>query len=180
MKVKNRCASAVVYNIPDLHIRRRFTPGEVKEISEEELTQLKYQPGGEYLLVHYLQVERDNYHKLGLDEPEREYFYTDEQIKDLITKASLEEFLDALDYAPEGVIDLFQHYSTILPMSDLQKIEAFKQRTGFDVAAALKNNVVEEVAEAAPVRKRRVDSETVTHERRVEAETPKYNIISEN
>ena len=161
MKIKNRSASVVVYNIPDMHVRRRFIPGEVKDVTAEELRQLKYQPGGEYLLAHYLQVSQEDYPSLDMAEPEREYFYTDEQIKELITTASLDEFLDALDYAPEGVINMFKEYSTTLPMTDLQKINAFRERTGYDVAEALKNAKAvasdEGIEIAAPVRQRRVD-----------------------
>ena len=40
MKVKNRSASVVGYKVPDLNVRRRFVPGEIKEIPVEELQQL--------------------------------------------------------------------------------------------------------------------------------------------
>lgn len=56
MRVKNRSVSVVGYTIPDLNIRRRFVPGEIKEISNEELDKLLYQPGGHYLLANFLQV----------------------------------------------------------------------------------------------------------------------------
>ena len=35
--VKNRSASTIVYKIPEDNIRRRFTPGETKRISYDEL-----------------------------------------------------------------------------------------------------------------------------------------------
>ena len=54
MKVKNRSASVVVYTVPDLKVRRRFVPGEIKEIPQEELQQLLYQPGGEEILTSCL------------------------------------------------------------------------------------------------------------------------------
>lgn len=34
MKVKNRSASVVGYKLPDLNVRRRFVPGEIKEIPQ--------------------------------------------------------------------------------------------------------------------------------------------------
>jgi len=40
--VKNRSGSVVAYTIPEDNIRRRFTPGETKRISYEELLHLSY------------------------------------------------------------------------------------------------------------------------------------------
>ena len=108
INVKNRSAGNVVYTVPDLKVRRDFMPGEIKTIDPEELTQLSYTQGGRLLITQYLQI---------LDEPAREeingpiepeYNFTDEDIKNLILKGSLDSFLDALDFAPIGVIDLIK------------------------------------------------------------------------
>ena len=136
MKVKNRSHSVVVYTIPDLNIIRRFAPGEVKEVELTELQKLAYQPGGTYILANCLQVNKENAKTLDLN-PEREYFMTEQQIKDLILKGSIDEFLDALDFAPKGVIDMIKSFAMTLPMSDLVKAEALKEKTGFDVVKAL-------------------------------------------
>ena len=66
MKVRNRSASVVGYRVPDLNVRRRFVPGEVKEIPVEELQQLLYQTGGRELLTHYLQVSKDEIKQLDM------------------------------------------------------------------------------------------------------------------
>lgn len=163
MRIKNRSAGVVVYSIPDMNIRRRFAPGEVKDISKEEISKLMYQPGGHYLLVNYLQANQEDIAQLDMPEPEKEYYYTDEQIKELMTSGSLDEFLDALDFAPEGIIDLFKKYAVELPLRDLYKIDALKKKTGFDTTKALENAKAIEteetvVVETAP--KRRVSAET--------------------
>ena len=124
MKVRNRGASVVGYKIPDLNIRRRFAPGEIKEIPEEELKQLLYQPGGRELLVNFLQVKQDDVKKIDLEEQEKEYYYSDEKVKEIVLSGSLDEFLDTLDFAPEGVINLIKKYAVSLPMTDLNKIKA--------------------------------------------------------
>ena len=54
--VKNRSAGMVVYNIPELNIRRQFQPGEVKRISHNELEALSFRPGGKEIIANYLQV----------------------------------------------------------------------------------------------------------------------------
>lgn len=166
MKVRNRSASVVGYRIPDSNIRRRFVPGEIKEIPQEELKKLLYQAGGRELLENYLQVNKSDIAGLDMNEPEREYFYTDDQIKDLITTGSLDEFLDMLDFAPDGVINLVKSYAVSIPMADLNKIKALKEKTGFDVAKALQNDTETEKTEAATP-KRRVNND-------------KYKIISDN
>lgn len=167
MKIRNRSASVVGYKIPDLNIRRRFVPGEVKEIPKEELEKLLYQTGGRELLENYLQVAVEDVKKLNMDTPEQEYFYTDNEIKDLILTGSLDEFLDMLDFAPEGVINLVKDYAIKLPMADRNKMNALKEKTGFDVNKALENTAdITEVMETAP--KRRVNKES------------KYKVITDN
>ena len=165
MRVKNRSVSVVGYTIPDLNIRRRFVPGEIKEISNEELDKLLYQPGGHYLLANFLQVQKDDAKKINMIEPEREYFFSEEQVKDLILTGSLDAFKDALDFAPQGIIDLIKHYAVALPMNDIAKIDALKKATGFDASKALSNikavaettNDIITSATETPTKKRRVE-----------------------
>ena len=47
--------------------------------------------------------------------------------------------MDCLDYAPVGVIDLLKKYSVALPVTDINKRQALKEKTGFDVDVAIKN-----------------------------------------
>ena len=165
MRVKNRSVSVVGQTIPDLNIRRRFVPGEIKEISNEELDKLLYQPGGHYLLANFLQVQKDDAKKINMIEPEREYFFSEEQVKDLILTGSLDAFKDALDFAPQGIIDLIKHYAVALPMNDIAKIDALKKATGFDASKALSNikavaettNDIITSATETPTKKRRVE-----------------------
>lgn len=167
MKIRNRSASVVGYTIPDLHVHRRFSPGEIKEISKEEIEQLLYQPGGRAILTDYLQVSQDDIKEIDMEEQEKEYYYTEDEIKKVITSGSIDEFLDMLDFAPEGVINLVKNYATSLPMTDLYKIQALKDKTGFDASKALEHlkEVDDEPKAEAP--KRRVTEN-------------KYKIITEN
>lgn len=172
MRIKNRSAGVVVYNIPDLNIRRRFAPGEVKEISKEEIAKLIYQPGGHYLLMNYLQANKEDIAGLNVSDPEREYYYTEEQIKELMTTGSLDAFLDALDFAPEGMIDLFKKYAVSLPLRDLYKIEALKEKTGFDATKVIENEKAIAASDETAV--------NTVRKRRVEETPSKYKIVSEN
>lgn len=134
--IKNRSSSLVGYKIPEKNIRREFAPGEVKRVTFEEIQLLSYQPGGLVLLIDFLQVNPDVLSALGYT-AEPEYYMDEDQIKDLLLNGSIDEFLDCLDFAPNGVINLIKQFAVSLPLSDLQKRKALKRITGFDVDKAL-------------------------------------------
>ena len=137
--VKNRSAGVVAYSIPEDNIRRRFTPGETKRISYEELLHLSYQPGGRELMAAFLQIQSEGVPKsLGI-KTEPEYYMSESQVVDLLKNGSLPQFLDCLDFAPEGVIELVKKFALELPLSDYDKRQALKAKTGFDVDAAIAN-----------------------------------------
>jgi hypothetical protein len=181
-KVKNRSAGVACYKIPDLGIRRSFAPGEIKEISAEELEKLTYRPGGMAILSNFLQImEPEAIAKVGLN-PQPEYHMSENDIKNLLLTGSLDEFLDCLDFAPPGVIDLIKKMSVSLPLGDISKRKALKDKTGFDCDAALKH-VMEEMEDegentilktGAPERRVKKE-EPVSTGRRT---TPKYNVVS--
>ena len=45
----------------------------------------------------------------------------------------MDEFLDCLDFAPDGVIDLIKQYAVALPLNDVAKREALKNKFDYDV-----------------------------------------------
>ena len=137
--VKNRSASMVVYRIPEEGIRREFAPGESKKIHYSELEKLSYQSGGRMLMANFLQIEDESVTDNLNIHTEAEYYMSEEQIIDLIKNGSLDAFLDCLDYAPVGVIDLLKKFAVSLPMNDIKKRQALKEKTGFDVDVAIRN-----------------------------------------
>lgn len=146
-KVANRSASSVVYRIPELNIRRTFAPGEVKILSYEELQKLSYQPGGRELMANFLQIQSHGI-VASLNIPAQpEYYMTEKQIVELLKAGTQDEFLDCLDYAPVGVIDLIKKFAVSLPLTDYDKRQALKAKTGFDVDEAIKNQNAEKTEE---------------------------------
>lgn len=135
--VKNRSASMVVYKIPEEGIRREFAPGESKKIKYSELEKLSYQSGGRALMANFLQIIDETVTENLNIHTEAEYYMSEEQIAELIKSGSQEAFLDCLDYAPVGVIDLLKKYAVSIPMTDINKREALKAKTGFDVDKAI-------------------------------------------
>lgn len=145
--VKNRSASMVVYRIPEDGIRREFAPGESKKIGYSELEKLSYQSGGRALMANFLQIEDESVTDNLNIRTEAEYYMSEDQIVDLIKNGSLDAFLDCLDYAPVGVIDLLKKYAVSIPMNDIQKRKALKEKTGFDVDVAIRNMEAEKAEE---------------------------------
>lgn len=177
LKVKNRSASLAVYSIPEINIRREFAPGETKNITYGELEKLSYQPGGRTIMQNFLQIiDPEATSDLGINR-EPEYDLSEQQIVDLMTKGSLDAFLDCLDFAPVGVIDLIKKFSVSLPLNDIDKRDALKKKTGFDVTVALANMQKEKEDMETPAvenKERRVKAESAPEGRRT---TPKYNVV---
>lgn len=159
-EVKNRSSSVLVYRIQDTGVRREFLPGEVKKIDHDELEKLSYQPGGMSAIANYLQIKDPEGVKEFTKKVEPEYYLTEEQIVDLILNGSLDSFLDCLDFAPSGVIELVKDLSVSLPISDYEKRQALKDKLGFNVDAAIqhvqeeKNEKKAESTEEAPTQRR--------------------------
>lgn len=169
--VKNRSSSVVVYRIPETNLRREFEPGEIKRVSFGELEKLTYQPGGRELLENFLQILEEevttdlNVHR------EIEYDMSEAQVRDLLLSGSLDAFLDALDFAPIGVIDLIKTMSVQLPLTDLNKRRALKEKTGFDVDRALVHVEEERMAEMQKD-PNKIDTADAAPTRRVKTEEP--------
>ena len=181
-RVKNRGASLVIYKIPEDGIRREFKPGQTLTISSEELEKLTYQPGGTIILSQFLQIlDLDAIEQFHI-KTEPEYHMSEAQVADLIKNGSLDAFLDALDFAPIGVIDLIKKLSIDIPMTDIQKRKALKNKTGFDVEAALRHNEEDKEESQTTILKqnnngeRRVKQPEATPGRRTSV--PKYNVVS--
>ena len=137
--VKNRSAGVVVYKIPEDSIIRRFAPGETKRLPYEELLHLSYQPGGRELMANFLQIQSEGVPKsLGI-KTEPEYYMSEAQVVDLLKNGSMEAFLDCLDFAPIGVIELIKKFAVSLPLDNYEKRQALQAKTGLDVDKAIAN-----------------------------------------
>ena len=196
VRIKNRSASQIIYTIPELGIRREFSPGETKIIAFDELEKLNWQAGGRELMMSFLQVT-ENKAIEDLNIPtEVEYHMSEEQIIDLLLNGDLDAYLDCLEFAPVGVIDLIKLYAVELPLTDTRKIEALKEKTGFDAAVAYKNKMADlapdDAAPAAQEEEKKPAAQTngrrrtnVSYEKKEEtvaeepaAKLPKYNVVS--
>lgn len=136
--VVNKFGGTVGYNVPDLGVHRNFYPNESKEISFEELQKLSYAPGGDVILKEFLEIkDKEAIAELFHSEPEPEYFYSKEDIIKIMTTGSLDQFLDCLDFAPESILETIKGVAVDLPLNDVAKRDAIRDKLGFDVARAI-------------------------------------------
>lgn len=163
IKVTNRSGSFVGYGVDEMNLRRDFAPNETKTITEEELLKLSYQPGGQalidaYFLIHDKELASEVSPQVS---QEPEYNLTEEEVKAMLKKqGNLDEFLDCLDFAPDGVKDLIKSLSVSMPLTDTEKMEAIQKVLGFNVANAIRIRKESEVDKKTPTRERRVKEST--------------------
>lgn len=176
--VQNRSASMVGYAIEEHHILREFQPRETKQIPFWELEQLSFQSGGRRLISDFLLIrEAEVTNNLNIP-TQPEYYMTEPEIKALLETGSQDAFLDCLDFAPDGVIEIIKKMAVELPLNDMAKRQALEKKTGFDVGKALETMVADETDEpaATDTPTRRVQPTTsTTPGRRV---TPNYKVVS--
>lgn len=135
--VENRTAGKIVYQIPDRRIRRELAPRQAIRVPKDEIEALSYTAGGLDLIRNHLLVKDEqvlddlNIHR------EPEYYMNADNVAKLIREGSLNEFKDALDFAPEGVKEMIKDLSVQIPLNDFSKRQALKEMTGFDVDAAI-------------------------------------------
>ena len=174
VKVTNRFDGTLGYKIDDLGIKRQYQPNETKIVTFEELEKLSYEPGGLRVIKEYLKIDDIEVVKELLPgySPEEtpEYYYTDEDLKRIILTSTENEFLDCLDFAPEGVIERLKTLATELPIKNTDKNKALFEKTGYNAIAAYENahakfdNGDTDTAEETKTAHRRVSVASATKE----------------
>lgn len=138
--ITNRSAGVAAYYLPESNKLRQFYPRETKTVPYSEIEAVSAQPGGRELLYNYFYIDNIEAVKESLNvEPEPEYYLKEEDIDKWLVSSTLDEFKDALDFAPEGIKALIKEHSVSLPLNDLQKCEAIKAQLGFDCLRAIQN-----------------------------------------
>ena len=141
VRVTNRDNGHVGYRIPDMNnLVRDFSANETKNITVEELKKLAYISGGPTLIRDYLIIDDAEVVKEVLGEVEPEYYYTENDVKNLLLTGSLDALKDCLEFAPKGTIDLVKKLAIEMPLNDIAKRKAILEMTGFNVDAAIMVN----------------------------------------
>lgn len=141
VRVTNRDNGHVGYRIPDMNnLVRDFSANETKNITVEELKKLAYISGGPTLIRDYLIIDDAEVVKEVLGEVEPEYYYTEDDVKNLLLTGSLDALKDCLEFAPKGTIDLVKKLAIEMPLNDIAKRKAILEMTGFNIDAAIMVN----------------------------------------
>lgn len=135
--VANRAVGTLSYDLPELRISRHFEPKEVKEIPFGELHALYQTSGGRVLIEDCLSIkDKDALQALNVN-VEPEYFYSEDEVKKIMVNGTMDEFLDMLDFAPVGVLDIVKNLAVSLPLNDVEKREAILEKLSFNVTKAI-------------------------------------------
>lgn len=138
IEVKNNINAVVAYSVPDMNnLVRTFPPKSMKKVTMEELRKLSYTTGGYQLLKNYLSIENKQAVEELLGEVEPEYFYTTDELKNLLLTGSLDQLEDFLNFAPEGLKDTIKDLAVSLEINDVHKRDMIKKFLDFDVTKAL-------------------------------------------
>ena len=181
--VKNRNNGSTGYTL-DNNFHREFSYQEEKKVPFEELKRLSYAPGGAYILDNYLIIENEEALNLLNMHTEREYFYEEDQIRDLLfNNDNLDLFADFLDFAPEGAVELAKKIAIEEQVPDVRKRKMLSERTGLNINNAIMINGIMDAEDEAPAestKQRRVPVEsqkTETAEKTPQRRVPQYKVI---
>lgn len=140
IRLINRDSGFIGYTVPDTGLYRKFTPGETKTVTFDEIEKLSWAPGGREMLKEYLIIDDKEAAEEILGEVEPEYFYTKNEVKKLLQDGSLEQLQDALEFAPEGVINLIKEEAVEMKIDSTAKREEIQKATNFNVTRSIELN----------------------------------------
>lgn len=181
VEVTNRNNGITGYTL-NSGMERIFNINETKKVPLEELQEVEAMPGGEYLLRNYLMIKD----KTALDylnvEPEPEYFYTENEIKELLLNGTLDQLEDCLNFAPQGVLDILKDKAVSLEIPDMRKRDLISKKLGFNIDNAIKiekafkeDSTLNNKETTTPERK---STPVVVEDKPVRKASSKYNVVS--
>ena len=181
VEVTNRNNGITGYTL-NSGMERIFNINETKKVPLEELQEVEAMPGGEYLLRNYLMIKD----KTALDylnvEPEPEYFYTENEIKELLLNGTLDQLEDCLNFAPQGVLDILKDKAVSLEIPDMRKRDLISKKLGFNIDNAIKiekafkeDSASNNKEATVPERK---STPVVVEDKPVRKVQSKYNVVS--
>lgn len=140
IKVTNRDNGVVAYTVPDLDVTRHFQKNETKEISMDELRKLSYLPGGQTIIDNYFIIHNKEAVEELVSNIQPEYFYTEEEVKKLLSSGTLDQLDDCLSFAPQGVIELIKEIAVRTKLNDIKKRDLIFEKTGYNISRAIEIN----------------------------------------
>nr|DAF55227.1 MAG TPA: hypothetical protein [Siphoviridae sp. ctZHD14] len=181
--VKNLMSYQVGYKTLN-GVSRHFAPHQVINITAGELRELTYERGGLILLQNYLQVGNQKLaQEFGISSDMIEYNWTEKDVIDALTTSDIDILLDALDFAPDGIVEELKNKAIELEIADNNRIMAINKRLGVDISQIIKNkHVYDKTTDTdkaeQPKQRRSTTAKTTTTRRRTtkKVETEKKEV----
>ena len=163
VKVRNMVDYNVGYKIEEDNIRRQFSPHEVKTVTAGELRKLDYTRGGHVLLTSYLAVQNKSLaQEFGVDEDSyaNEYNWDAAKVDQVLLSEPVEVLQDAMDFAPEGILQLIKDRAIALRLDSMDKRKVISDAMKIDLNGMIELAVKAESTEtkSAPKKTRRASS----------------------
>lgn len=138
--IQNLTDYQVGYIVPEVGTKRGFMPQQCRQIAAGELRAVYAAPGGESLFTDYLAIkdkELASEFNISTDAFEHEYNWTQKEVDNVLLYGSLDKLKDALEYAPQGIVDLIIDRAIAVKLPDNNKLAAIKEFTGRDIASMI-------------------------------------------
>lgn len=137
--VKNMMGHEVGYTTIN-GVTRHFAPHMTINIKASELRDLSYETGGLIFLQNYVRVGNPTLAaEFGISDDAIEYNWNEDDIVKALTTSDLDVLLDALDFAPEGIVEELKNKAIELEIADGNRIAAINKRLGVDINTMIKN-----------------------------------------
>lgn len=147
--VQNLTNNDVVYIDDNGGIARRmvFHAQQTIPVEKEVIERMQYDTGGAVLLKDFLSVKDDDMRTdIGIPADQIEYNWTKEDVKNLLTSGEEDALRDALDFAPQGIIDMIIDMAVAMPLNDRNKVEIIAEATGRNIEMMINNKLQYEKA----------------------------------
>lgn len=144
VEVMNRNNGTTGYTLNDGR-HESFQAGETRKISLNDLEELSYIPGGQYMLENYLIIKDQSALDFLQINTEPEYFYTEAEISKILLSSdpeSLDQLEDCLNFAPAGVIEIVKDIAVKKQIPDVRKRKLITKMTGFSIDNAIMVNEI--------------------------------------
>lgn len=149
-------------------------------LSEENIRNIAYNPGGRFILENRLIVNDPELVKELELNLELEDTYTPDDIKDLIINGSKDQLEDALNFGNEGTRELIKDTAIDLEINDLEKRKVIQDFTHVDVNSAINNKsgeTEEHTVQATTEVKHRKAAPFKSNKSVEEDKEPQYKIV---
>lgn len=148
VNIKSEVNGTVSINLPELQLKRVWErKGTVRNISFDDLEQALYSPGVEYMFINgILSIEDMEVKKaLGLEpedvvEPVNIIILDDNKKKRFLTLLPFKEFKTEVDKLSYEQINSLVDYAIDNEITDIDKNEFLKKKTGIDIIKAIQLN----------------------------------------